>query len=116
MTDTTKPTPMGGWKTKTSSFLAALGTTLIGLAEGVPDDRLAPWIRFIGIAIDGFAGAFAIWGLGHKMEKSRPVLIQKKKVPYYVHAIDPEELKILEEFRKDKSSKPKVELAPPTIK
>lgn len=109
----TKQNPMTGWKTRTASFLAAIGTTLIGLAEGVPDDSLAPWIRFVGIAIDGFAGAFAIWGIGHKVEKNRPVLIKKQRVPYYVHSIDPQELKLLEEFRESRSSKK--ELEPPTV-
>ncbi len=89
---------------------------MIGLAEGVPDDRLAPWIRFFGIAIDGFAGAFAIWGIGHKVEKNRPVLIQKQKIPYYIQAIDPTELKLIEDFRKNKPPTPSKELQPPTSK
>jgi hypothetical protein len=96
-------THMTGWKTKLAAFLAAAGTALIGISESVPtDDSLAPMIKFIGIVIDGLAGAFGIWGIGHKLEKNKSILIQKKTVPYYVHPMNEKEFEILEKMRQEK--------------
>jgi hypothetical protein len=74
-----KVIPMGGWKMKTSAFLAAIGTGLIGLAQAVPNPKVAPWMSFVGIALDGLAGAFGIWGAGHKLEKNKTVVMVDEK-------------------------------------
>jgi len=96
-------THMTGWKTKLAAFLAATGTALIGLADSVPaDDSLAPMIKFIGITIDGLAGAFGLWGIGHKLEKNKSVLVKKKTVPYYVHPMSEKEFEYLEKIRNDR--------------
>lgn len=105
---------MTGWKTKTAAFLFAIGTSLIGLAEGVPNDNLAPWIQFAGMCIDGLATAFGVWGIGHKLEKNKNVIVQKKTIPYYVHPMNEEEFKVLQKLRETKSSDSN-RPAPPTV-
>lgn len=107
-----KPIPMTGWKTKTAAFLFALGTSLIGLSEGVPNDNLAPWIRFAGMALDGLATAFGVWGIGHKLEKNKNIIVQKKTVPYYIEPMSEEEFELIKKIRQKKSSKV---LDPPTL-
>lgn len=111
------PTPMSGWKTKLGSFLIAAAGVIGGSAEIAPYPEMVPWIRFIAFIVGGIGSAFLVWGIGHKVEKSRPVLVQKKRVPYYIQKIDPEELKVLNELAREKvrEQKKKSELKPPTV-
>jgi len=67
--------PMSGWKMKASAVSASFGTLLIGLAQIIPSPKVAPWLQFAGIAIDGAAATLGIWGAGHKMEKNRDSII-----------------------------------------
>jgi len=76
-----KKTPMSGWKMKTSAFLAAIGTSIIGLGQVVPNPKVSPWMMFIGVALDGLATAFGIWGAGHKMEKNTAIIMKEPKIP-----------------------------------
>ena len=71
--------PMSGWKMKASAVSASFGTLLIGLAQVVPSPKMAPWLQFAGIAIDGLAATLGIWGAGHKMEKNRDSIIDESK-------------------------------------
>jgi hypothetical protein len=71
--------PMSGWKMKSSAFAASIGTLLIGLSQVVPSPKAAPWLQFIGIAIDGAAATLGIWGAGHKMEKNRDIILDETK-------------------------------------
>lgn len=104
------PSPMGGWKMKMGSFLIAIAATIGGSAEVAPYPEMVPWIRFIAFIVGGVGAAFLAWGAGHKMEKNRPVLVKKQKIPYYIQKIDPDELKLLEDIRKQRSNGPE----PPT--
>jgi hypothetical protein len=97
---------MGGWKMKLGSFMVAIGALIIGSSEVAPMPEMIPWIKFIGFIVGGVGTAFLAWGAGHKMEKNKSVVIQKKKVPYYVHPMSPEEFKLLEAFRSKKKVDP----------
>ena len=97
---------MGGWKMKVGSFMAAIGAVIIGSAEVSPMPEMIPWVKFLGFIVGGVGTAFLAWGAGHKMEKNRSVVIQKKVVPYYVQPMNPEEFKVLETFRKSKAPEP----------
>ena len=106
-------THMTGWKTKLAAFLAAAGTAIIGISESVPaDDSLVHMIKFIGIVIDGLAGAFGIWGIGHKLEKNKNIIVQKKTIPYYVQPMDEAEFEMIKKMRLEKSSE---RPSPPTL-
>lgn len=106
------PKPMGGWKMKLGSFLVAIAGVIGGSSEIVPAPEAAPWIKFAAFIVGGVGAAFLAWGAGHKIEKTQPVLVQKKTIPYYVHPLDEAEFKLLEDFRKQKKDGPQ----PPTIK
>jgi hypothetical protein len=104
------PQPMSGWKTKLGSFLIAAAGVIGGSAEIAPYPEMVPWIRFIAFIVGGMGSAFLIWGIGHKLEKNRNVLVQKKQIPYYIQKIDPDELALLEELKKRKKGP-----EPPTV-
>lgn len=91
--------PMSGWKMKTGSIMVAVAATITGSAELAPIAGMIPWIKFAAFLVGGVGAAFLAWGAGHKMEKNRSVLVQKKKMPYYVHPMNDEEFKLLEKFR-----------------
>jgi hypothetical protein len=101
-----KRTPMGGWKTKLGAFLVAIATTIGGSAQLLPIPEAAPWITFAAFIVGGIGGAFTIWGIAHKMEKNRPVVIEKKRIPYFIQPMSPDEFKFLETLRKKKEVEP----------
>ena len=71
---------MSGWKTKVGAVITAIGGTIIGSAEIAPTPGMIPWLKFIGFIISGIGGALTIWGIGHKLEKTRNM----KKVPFLI--------------------------------
>lgn len=94
--------PMTGWKMKLGSFLAAIAAVIVGSAEIAPYPAMVPWIKFLGFIVGGVGTAFIAWGAGHKLEKNRNVIVQKKTIPYYVHPLDEKEFEILQKMRKEK--------------
>lgn len=97
--------PMTGWKMKLGSFLAAIAAVIVGSAEVAPYPAMIPWAKFLGFIVGGVGTAFIAWGAGHKLEKNRNVIVQKKTIPYYVHPMNEEEFKVIQKMREEKSSK-----------
>ena len=98
----TQPTAnhMSGWKTKLDACLIALAATIKGSAGIAPSPEIIPWINWFAFIVSGAGGAFAVWGVAHKLEKNNKVLIKKKTVPYYVHAMNKEEFELLKLMQK----------------
>jgi hypothetical protein len=104
--------PMSGWKTKLGAFLVAIGTVIVGSADLAPTPGMIPWLKFFGFIVGGVGTAFTVWGIGHKVEKNRSVIVQKKTVPLYVSPLNDEEYKALQDMRMVKKPEaPK----PPTL-
>ena len=92
--------PMSGWKTKLGAFLIAVAATIKGSAGLIPSPDVVPWINWFAFIVSGVGGAFAVWGVAHKLEKNNKVLIKKKTVPFYVHPIDKEEFELFKLMQK----------------
>lgn len=94
-----KPISMGGWKTKLGAFLIAIAATITGSVGIVPLPELIPWIKWLAYMIGGVGSAFTVWGIAHKMEKNRSVLVKKKRVPYYIQPLSSKEFEMLKAIR-----------------
>lgn len=68
--------PMTGWKTKWGTILLIVGGAVMGAAEIAPDANAALWMNFAAKLVTGIGTGLTAWGLGHKLEKNKPVVIQ----------------------------------------
>ena len=91
---------MTGWKTKLGSFLLAFAGVSTGASELIPLPEASPWCKFVAYVAGGVGTAFITWGMGHKLEKNRNILVEKKRIPYYVHPMHENEFDALETMRK----------------
>jgi hypothetical protein len=70
-----KPVPaMTGWKTKVGTITLIAGTALMGAADVAPSMAVADWMTFVGKILTGVGGGLTAFGLGHKLEKNKPIV------------------------------------------
>jgi hypothetical protein len=92
---------MTGWKTKLGAILTAISGVIFGISSLVPSVPGNPCLfEFTGYIAVGLGAGFISWGIGHKLEKNRNILVERKRVPYYVHPMNEGEFTALETMRK----------------
>jgi len=62
---------MTGWKTKTGTLVAALGSALYAATSVAPTPEIGSWCQFIGTIFVGLGGALGVYGIGDKVDKLR---------------------------------------------
>jgi hypothetical protein len=92
---------MTGWKTKSGAILTAISGVIFGISSLIPSVPGNPCLfEFIGYIAVGLGAGFISWGIGHKLEKNRNILVERKRVPYYIHPMNEGEFTALETMRK----------------
>lgn len=69
-----KPKPMSGWKVKTGTITAIVGTAVVSSSGVFTDPTIIMWTSFIGKLLISVGGGFVSWGFGHKMEKNKEAI------------------------------------------